>query len=94
MERQFSRKDVYLLLIMSRWWRERPVEEYERTSYDRFLELGGLDSDSSRYPTLALELAKRILMIVRSYPTEESDEESEVEAGSEGGSESSSEEEG
>jgi hypothetical protein len=92
MERQFTKADFYLILFVLGWWREEAREDAEwEELYQSRRTLWNM-GDPADDRTKLIDLAKRILAVVRSYPPEESDEDSEIEAGSEGDSESSEEE--
>ncbi len=92
MERQFTKADFYLILFVLSWWGQEKITDPEMIEmYDSKRARWGM-GDPADDRTKLIDLAKRILAVVRSYPPEESDEDSEIEAGSEGDSESSEEE--
>ena len=87
----FTKQDFYILIFVMRWWREQyDLDEEEQQWQRERREQWGLEgSDRDRL----LDLAKRILAVVRSYPPEEEEyEPGTPEASSEGESESSSDE--
>ena len=91
MAQKFTKADFYLILFVLQWWREKDREDAEWEELYQSKRTRWNMGDPTDDRTKLIDLAKRILEIVRSYPPEESEEDSEIEAGSEGESESSSE---
>lgn len=91
MAQVFTKQDFYLLVFIMRWWRERIDldEEEEQWQIQRREDWGLEGSDRDRL----LDLAKRILAVVRSYPAEEEGYEPDTPEASEEGDVSSVENE-
>ena len=86
MAQVFTKQDFYLLVYIMRSWQERE----ERWS-DRMRDHWGLGPvNTTRDRERLVDLAKRILDVVRSYPKEEEESDSEPEATEEGHEENES----
>ena len=92
---KLTREDMHFLIYINRYWSRRTLDADEDDEYHlSYRERAGLAVlDDSRDRDRFIEIARKILAIVRSYPPEEEESEPETpEASEEGESESSSDE--
>lgn len=95
MAERLTREDMYFLLYINRFWMRHTLDPDDDDEYHlHYRERAGLPIlDNSQDRTRFIDIAKKILAVVRSYPPEEEESEPETpEASEEGDSESSSDE--
>lgn len=82
---KLTREDMYFLLYISRYWERRTLDAWEDDEYHlNYRERAGLPIlDNSRDRDRFVDIAKRILAVVRSYPPEEEEYEPETPEASE-----------